>query len=171
MYSYIFHICHLHDVFLLLAMRRRQGPLGGYTPQYRRHRIAQRTTSFESLAVPVAPQPIYSVAQSSEPEAAEDKELPELSRHYQRKQAEVEQWGAIRTHVQTAAYDTACPATATCQICRQIAVRILKCGDCGPQYSGCEECVLKDHTYRPLHSLQMWQVGASSYSTLKFAML
>jgi hypothetical protein len=152
-------------------MRRTRGALGGSFLTYKRRSIGQTgpaTTEPLLLPVPVQqeqlpqiePETLSSSADvATEPPVENDLDEEELSRHYQRKVEEVKQWCAIRLDIQQAAYETAAPVSTLCRVgqCTKHAVRrLLKCEDCGPQYVGCEECVVNDHKFRQMHTLEMW---------------
>ena len=155
----------LLNLFQLSSMRRRRGPLGGQKPCYKRHRIGHPTTVEPLIVAPSMPQPSNDVVvHELLPELSEVSAEPEdeMSHYYRCKMAEVEQWKAVRSELQMAAFDTAMPITMTCQLCCRTAPLLVKCDDCGIGYFGCAECVVQDHILRPMHLLQMWKISVTN---------
>ena len=75
-----------------------------------------------------------------------------------RKQQEVGQWQSQRDSFFNASLHRFSPASFVCVICEEETEKPARCRDCGPCYIACEKCCRKDHTFRPLHHVEIWQV-------------
>jgi len=148
--------------------RVKKGPLGGSVPMLRIHRgsrtihkpmlpfigdnIGQQNTSYNSENMEA-----YSLPAEQPAEDAD-----EQSFSYRRARCEEsKQWNSLRDGLLGASYDQLCPAATACIFCMCSLENcaVMRCAECGPLYVTCVKCATDDHTFRPLHCMELWKVS------------
>jgi len=142
--------------------RQRRGRLGGFVPQITTH---TRSGTTRETFLPDARTASDVQSAHYEPPAsciemddgaAQSSSGP--SQYAVAKQQNVENWVCLRRPILEAAWDSVCPTTENCTVCKEARIELVRCVTCGPQYFCCQTCIVACHELQPLHSLEIWRV-------------
>ena len=137
-------------------------PVRGQVPLVKRHCTGRRTAHVPMISPRceknVSSSVDTSVVQENTDKSVERNAPSTSSQYYADKQELMNKWKELRCHMLPAAWDSACPLTFHCVLCQQTSVELIKCQDCGPQYTVCCKCAENDHIFRPFHHLLRWKV-------------
>ena len=84
--------------------------------------------------------------------------IPPPNVYYDKRKKEVDAWQTLRPLAVDGLLQRNAPILAKCIIFQQMCESPIRCLECSTTYIACEQCALKDHEIRPLHSLDIWQV-------------
>ena len=78
--------------------------------------------------------------------------------YYDKKRKEVDAWYNLRPRAVDCLLERHAPISRKCIFCQEFCESPIRCLQCSTTYIACDNCAVKDHKTRPLHSLEIWQV-------------
>ena len=129
--------------------------------RYKQHRIPvdmneagpSTSTSMENMQAPL---PVV----QTRVETVEQEEVPiNKSRYSKYRKMNADLWSDMAFALSEAAMTFQERPVKTCLLCQQDTEEIFRCNDCGPHFLCCSMCCAESHIIRPLHSVEVWNVG------------